>query len=153
MVHVPVEDRDALRAVSVERVLCGHGDVVEQAEAHGTRDLAVMARRACPCKRRRRFARHHRVDDRARRSRGVHRGAPRAGTRDGVRVEPAAARLGRRADVLDVRGRMDALQLLHRHGGCLSPLPAEPVALLELVLDRGNPGLVLRVGTGVVLHR
>ena len=46
MVHVPVEDHDALGALRLDGVLGGHGHVVEDAEAAGLVLLGVVAGRA-----------------------------------------------------------------------------------------------------------
>ena len=43
------------------------------------------------------------------------------------------------ADPLDVRARVDELQLLLAGGRCLASLPAEPVALVQRRLDRPQP--------------
>lgn len=42
MMHVPVEDSDALESGDLAQPLCGNGDIVEEAEAHGVVGFGVM---------------------------------------------------------------------------------------------------------------
>src|SRR4051794_32108983 len=73
VVDVPVEDRDALDTVSVPRVLRGDRHVVKEAEAHRTRDLAVMSRRPRADEAGGRLSGHQRVDQSARSARSRQR--------------------------------------------------------------------------------
>jgi len=45
MMHVPIHDQDPLQAIAFLGVTRGNGDVIEQAEPHGTLALSVMPRR------------------------------------------------------------------------------------------------------------
>ncbi len=115
VVHVEVEDRDALRAMRLDRVHGADGDVVEDAEAHRARRRRVMPGRAHRAERGARLAVHHRVGGRhdgARRAQG--RGK-RACVHRRIRVEAGiAAPRGRFEDEVHVRGIVDALEVLAR---------------------------------------
>jgi hypothetical protein len=83
----------------------------------------------------------------------MHRGAVRARAQNGVGIEVATARLGGRANRVDVplgmnRGDGRAVGL-----GSVAPLEPEPSARLELGLDRRDTRLVLGMRAGVVVER
>jgi hypothetical protein len=93
------------------------------------------------------------VHHRARTAGRVQRRSVGAGAHYGVGVEVAAARLGGRANRVDI-----GLRVHRRHGGAiglggLAPLEPEPSARLELRLDRRDARLVLGMRAGVVLER
>ena len=66
VMHVEVDDRDALESVRLQRVRGADRDVVEEAEAHRAPPLGVVARRAHGAERGLAFAAHHEVDRHAR---------------------------------------------------------------------------------------
>src|SRR3954468_20640100 len=78
---------------------------------------------------------------------------PGAAARNRVGVEPAATCCRSCADMLYVLRPMDPLELGRLHGRRLTRLPAEPVTPRELVFDRRDARLVLRVRAGFVLDR
>ena len=61
MVHVEVDDEDALRAVLPLGMACGDGDIAQQAESFGTVGPGMMARRAYQGKTIGRLCGHDRV--------------------------------------------------------------------------------------------
>ena len=107
VVHVEVDDRDALEAVRLERVHRRDGDVVEDAEAHRPRARRVMPRRAHAAERALRLAAGDEIGGEHRRAGGAQRRIPGVRVHRGVGVEVHdAARRPRRADRFDVLVRM-----------------------------------------------
>lgn len=111
VVHVPVEDEDALQPVRVDGVTRGDGHVGEQAEAHrGAGGLGVVAGRAVQRGGQRRVAAQQRVDDRDGAPGAVQRRRPGPGRDDRVGVQRPATGLAEPLDRLQVGGRVDRLQ-------------------------------------------
>ena len=128
VVHVPVEHEHARAAVLVERAAGGDGDVVEQAEAHGTPRLRMVARRAESAEGRARSARRHqRVDHRHRAAGGVDGRVVGARAHQRVEIDRSAAargQLGDRPDVLRRMHRLERRGLDLRGEHALEPQPA-----------------------------
>lgn len=104
VVHVPIHDQDASRAVMATHVVRANRDVAEEAESHRAIVERVMSRRADRAK----TSRVHslpcevdRIEHAAGRGRG---GVPRAFAGNRVCIEPTTTRFGHRFDRCDVRG-------------------------------------------------
>jgi hypothetical protein len=150
VMDVPVDDHDALHAQRRLRVPSGDGGVVEEAEAHGARDLGVVARRAQAGDARRGGSADERLDERHGAARRSQRRLPRARHHRGVHVDRTAATRGQRPHHFHVPGGMDALELLARRPRRLRPLPAEPAVALHLGLEPEDARGALRVARDVV---
>ncbi len=150
VVDVPVEDQDALGPVSVARPPRRHGDVVEEAEAHGARSLGVVARRAQRGDAGAGAPAEQRIDKRRRPARAAQRGLPRPLEGDRVGVDAGAsprAHLLQRRDVGLRVDRVDQLELRPRR---LDALAAEPVVRRHLGLEGADPRRALRMAGHVV---
>jgi hypothetical protein len=154
VVDVPVEDQRALDPVGRARVRRGDGDVVEEAEAHCSVGLGVVAGRPQPAEgeARRTLVAEQPVDGVDGAPSRVQRRLPGARARDGVVVDVAAAALDERLDRLDVCGVMDPQKLLDLRRRGLDHLEPHPVALRHRLLDGDEAALVLGVRTGLVLE-
>jgi len=71
MVHIEVDDRDALQAPGIERMAGGNGNIVEEAETHRACMLGMVAGRTHRTEGGRHFLLHHQVG-------GQHAGTGRA---------------------------------------------------------------------------
>jgi hypothetical protein len=151
VVHVPVQDQDALGTL-IERVLGRDRDSVEETESHRRRPLGVVPGRAHATEGERRATGQQLVHHRARPARGVHRRLVGAPAHDRVGVDRTAARLGRRADRIHVLLGVNRGHRAPVGRGRLAPLQPEPAAGLQHALDRRDPRLVLGMGAGVVLE-
>ncbi len=111
VVHVPIEDQDACRAVLRLQGAGGERDVVEEAESHGVAGLGVMARWAHRSQSRRRLPPQHasREIDRAARGQTGHFVAAR--TVIGVPVELAGRGVTGRGESIQQRPFVDAQDL------------------------------------------
>ncbi len=107
VVDIVVHNGDPLQTDVIEGVARGHGDVVDQAEAHGPPGGRVVSRRP-----------HQRegvvgpaLDDRLdrvdRAAGGEHRGLPRVGGHIRINIELAAAVAGELADLAEQIGAVD----------------------------------------------
>jgi len=116
MVHVEVDDRDTLQAMSLDGVTGGNTDVVEEAEAHRGRFFAMVAGRTHGTEGVLDFFPHDEVDRQATGAGGPQGSLPGMRIHGGIRIEMDDAMLGRSTlDALEVRCRMDAQQLFE---GC-----------------------------------
>jgi hypothetical protein len=150
VVDVPVDDHHALQPVGVQRMLSGHGDAVDQAEAHRAGGAGVVARWAVQRGPGARRAAHQRVDQGGRPARSVAGGGVGAGRDRGVHVDHPAATQGQALDAIDVRERVDGFQERMVGGGGLDDLAAQPVLLGQCRLDGGDARCALGVRTRVV---
>ncbi len=87
VMHVEIDDRDALQAVHFQRMTRRDGDIVEEAEAHRPRRLGVMPRRTHAAKRVVVAARDHGVRRGDRRARRPQRRLIRLRTHHRVRID------------------------------------------------------------------
>ncbi len=117
VVHVEVDDGDALDAVDGERVRGADRDVVEQAEAHRAVALGVVTRRADRAEGAAALAARDQVGREDQRARRMQRGRQRMRAHRRVRIDVVEAR-GRalRLDRREVALAVDASQLLLRRG-------------------------------------
>ena len=114
VVHVEVDDRDALEAVRRARVCRRDGDVVEQAEAHRLHRRRVMAGRPHEAVRRCHVAAHHGIDRVQRAADDVRRDVVRTRRDQRVRIDPAAALLACSPHGIDVARVVHQRQLVGR---------------------------------------
>jgi hypothetical protein len=154
MVHVPVHDGEALDAVVVLRVARRHGDVVEEAEAHGPIPLGVMPGGTGADERGPGAPLHHGVDRRDAAAGGQQRRRPGALRHAGVGIEPHGRPGADAPQGLDVRFVVDPRQRLER--GRLRGDGQEPrqrAAALEAIPDGGQALRPLRVPRPVVVQQ
>jgi hypothetical protein len=153
VVDIPVEHEHSLGPTGLDRVSGGDGDVVEQAEAHRTCRLRVVARWAQRAEREPVLACQQPLGRIQRPTGRVERRLERALAPHGVDVEHAATARRESLDRIDVLRRVNAGELLTGGGRCLDSLEARPASLVERGLDGAEPRGILRVGAGVVLQR
>jgi hypothetical protein len=151
MVDVPVEDKDSLHPMGLNRMGGGHRHVVEQAEAHRPIAFRVVAGRTQATEgeapiRQQPLHSDHRAAGR------MQRRLPGPGARDGIEVDDPAAAPGELLDRIHVAHLMDAVEQLALHRRRLDQLHREPVAIRHRFLDRGQPTRVLGVAARVVLE-
>ena len=154
VMHVEIDDGDALEAMLLERVHGGDGDVVEQAEAHGAAAHRMVPRRAHAAKGAVRLPVQHQVGGKHRRAGRVQRGVPGMRIHRGIRVQMNGAALRRAgADMADVFHRMHPRQAAHVRLRRMVMREVLPNAGGDqLVFDRAQPLRALRVvGAHVVL--
>jgi hypothetical protein len=151
VVNIPVEHEHPLGAAGLEGVRGGHGDAVEQAEAHRAGPLRVVAGRAEGAEREPGLPAEQRLRRPGGSTGGVERRLPRALGGERVRVDHPAALHAERLHRVQVVELVDPQELLAPRGGRRDPLQAEPAASLELRLDRAQAARVLGVGACVVL--
>ena len=147
MVHVEVDDRHALDAVMLERVLGPDGDVVEEAKPHRAGARRVMAGRAHCAKRVVGAPSDHEVGRKHRGPRRVKRRVPgvRAHRGVGIEVRDPAPRRGF-ADRFDVFDRMHPGEFARLgHGSIVALEESGKPRGDEVVFDRGEPCRALRM--------
>ena len=91
VVHIEVDDGDALEPVALARVPGGDGDVVQQAEAHRLGRAGVMAGRAHGAEGGGNVSGEHRVGGGEAGACRLPGGVERAGAEKGVHIDPPAA--------------------------------------------------------------
>ncbi|MNV35487.1 hypothetical protein D3C71_1269350 [compost metagenome] len=122
VVHVEIDDGDALQAIFVTRIGGSDGHVVEQAEAHRGAGGGVVAGRAHRAEGDRVFAEHHRIHRGHTGAGRMQGGAGRAGRGHGVHVDQAQ-RLGLRLEhQVDQFAVVDPGQLAQLCRRCLAPV-------------------------------
>ena len=118
VMHVEVDDGDALQSMRGQRVRGADGDVVEDAESHRAPPLRMMAGRAHRAERGPAFAAHHEVDPMHDGAGRVARSGQRMRIERGIGIDEMQARLGTcRDDLVDVGRAMHARDLLVRRRG------------------------------------
>src|ERR1019366_6880881 len=103
VMHIPVDDEHAIETLDSTRVVCGDGDVSEEAESHRGSTKRVVAGRAHRAEAALRRTREREVDGVEDASGARRGGLPRTRARDRVGVELAAALLRERTNTRDVR--------------------------------------------------
>jgi hypothetical protein len=153
VVDVPVEHQDPFDSPSFDRLMCRDRNVVEQAEAHRSLRLSVVAGRAVAAEATRGFAVEQHVHKRDSTTRSVDGSVERSLTRHGIRVEMSAT-AGREAlERRNVWLRMNSGDLFARGRRGTDALVSNPPSLLELALDRDHARGLLGMRSGFVPQR
>jgi hypothetical protein len=146
MMHVEIDDGDALGAMRRLGVTGGDGDVVDKAEAHRIAHARVMAGRARCDKGRVGFAAHHFVHSGDGAARRTPDGFERRGAHDRIAVERGIglARL-RFFERGEITFRMDALERLYRRARRVDARKKLERFRLEFALNCAQPVRALRM--------
>ena len=136
VVHVEVDDRDALEAVRVERVARGNRYVIEDAESHRPRAAGVMSRRPHRAEGGIVLSCQHEVGSEDRGAGGAQGGLQAERVHRGVRIEMHRPRAR--------RGLADRFHVLQRmHAAKLLVARERRVVAREVLAEAGSDELVL----------
>jgi hypothetical protein len=154
VVHVEIEDGNALEPVDRAGVQRADGDVVEQAKSHGPAALGVVAGGPHRAKGIAALARRHRIHGTAQRPHRAQRRLPRAGGNGGVEVEADAPGLRNGGHGLgDIRAVVHALDLRAAGAARLAPRERGELRRVQCLEYGLKPcGAFGMPRAGVVLH-
>ncbi len=139
VMHVEIHDGHTLQTVRLERMSCGDGDIVEQAEAHRAARTCMMAGRTNGAKGIGEFAGHHRIHGGYRCAGCAQCCLPAVLVQQGIGIDGMVA-AGARQRIAHGRQRampVDTLDLFDAGQWCVSPYEQRRKAAgNQLILDR-----------------
>ena len=137
VMHIEIDDGNALQSMHGQRMSRSNGNVVEETEPHWRRLLAMVAGWAHGTEGVLAFAAHHQIDPQTTSAGRPQGGGPGMRIHRGIRVQMYDAGFGRSSlDAFEVRSRVDSQQLLKGRQRCvvINEIGIDPLRY-EVIVD------------------